>query len=56
MSELYNEQPDPKRFEVIFVSADPTEKEFKMYYSQMPWLAIPWHDPRAKALAEQFKV
>jgi len=30
---------DKKRLEIIFMSMDKTEQEFKNYFSTMPWLA-----------------
>ena len=38
-SELKTTQKD---FEVIFVSSDSSEDEFKSYLNDMPWLAIPF--------------
>ncbi|XP_033041104.1 nucleoredoxin isoform X2 [Trachypithecus francoisi] len=31
-------------FEIIFVSADRSEESFKQYFSEMPWLAVPYTD------------
>ena len=33
--------PQP-RFEVVYVSGDRTEAEFRDYYAGMPWPAVPW--------------
>jgi len=35
---------DKKPFEIIFVSGDRSEDDFKGYYSSMPWAAIPFQD------------
>uniref|UniRef100_A0A3Q2DB49 Nucleoredoxin n=3 Tax=Cyprinodon variegatus TaxID=28743 RepID=A0A3Q2DB49_CYPVA len=32
------------KFEIVFVSADRSEESFKQYFSEMPWLAIPYSD------------
>ena len=37
---------DSKKVEVIYVSADKDEAAFNDYYGEMPWLAIPFGDPR----------
>lgn len=29
-------------FEIVFISSDNEEDEFKEYYSEMPWLALPY--------------
>uniref|UniRef100_A0A8C4S3I0 Nucleoredoxin n=2 Tax=Erpetoichthys calabaricus TaxID=27687 RepID=A0A8C4S3I0_ERPCA len=33
-----------KKFEIVFVSADRSEDSFKQYFSEMPWLAVPYSD------------
>nr|AAI04635.1 NXN protein [Homo sapiens] len=33
-----------QNFEIIFVSADRSEESFKQYFSEMPWLAVPYTD------------
>ncbi|XP_069883520.1 nucleoredoxin isoform X2 [Dipodomys merriami] len=33
-----------QQFEIIFVSADRSEESFKQYFSEMPWLAVPYTD------------
>ena len=37
-------QAGGKAVEVVFVSADRDEAEFKDYYGSMPWLALPLED------------
>jgi nucleoredoxin len=47
ISERYNQMNDNgKNVEVIYVSADKDEAAFNDYYGEMPWLAIPFGDPR----------
>ncbi|XP_077995351.1 nucleoredoxin-like [Glandiceps talaboti] len=45
-----------KDFEVIFVSSDRSEESFDQYFSSMPWLAIPYGDPRVSQLSKRFEV
>jgi thiol-disulfide isomerase/thioredoxin len=45
-----------KKFEVIFCSADHSEKEFNEYYSSMPWLAINYPEDVREELMAKFKV
>ncbi|KAG5269358.1 hypothetical protein AALO_G00201110 [Alosa alosa] len=33
-----------QKFEIVFVSADRSEDSFTQYFSEMPWLAIPYSD------------
>jgi len=39
---------DKKRFEIVFVSNDKDEESWKEYFSEMPWLAIPYEDKETK--------
>ncbi|XP_010553606.1 PREDICTED: probable nucleoredoxin 1 [Tarenaya hassleriana] len=43
-------------FELIFISSDRDQASFDEYYSEMPWLALPFGDPRKQSLARTFKV
>ena len=43
-------------FEVVFISGDQDEDQFKEYYAEMPWLAIPFGDPRLSKLNTRFEV
>lgn len=46
-----------RNFEIVFVSSDKNQKEFDEYYSEMPWLALPYSDrDRKNALSKKFKV
>uniref|UniRef100_A0A8C2XII8 Nucleoredoxin n=1 Tax=Cyclopterus lumpus TaxID=8103 RepID=A0A8C2XII8_CYCLU len=33
-----------QKFEIVFVSADRSEESFQQYFSEMPWLAVPYSD------------
>eukprot|EP01012_Entosiphon_sulcatum_P037140 TRINITY_DN4753_c0_g1_i1.p2 TRINITY_DN4753_c0_g1~~TRINITY_DN4753_c0_g1_i1.p2 ORF type:complete len:156 (-),score=27.03 TRINITY_DN4753_c0_g1_i1:14-460(-) len=46
----------PGEFEVVFVSSDRDEATFKEYFSQMPWLALPFNDPRIHDMRRTFNV
>ncbi|XP_031258980.1 probable nucleoredoxin 1 [Pistacia vera] len=50
--EIKSKHPD---FEVVFVSLDFNEESFKEYYSEMPWLALPYDDKRETLLKLTFK-
>ncbi|EYU22493.1 hypothetical protein ABFS82_05G016100 [Erythranthe guttata] len=45
-----------KRLEVIFISSDRDQKAFEDYFSEMPWLALPFGDKRKESLSSWFKV
>ncbi|MQL79567.1 hypothetical protein Taro_012021 [Colocasia esculenta] len=52
----YNELA-PKGFEVVFVSSDRDEDSFQSYFSEVPWLAVPFSDADVRArLNSLFKV
>lgn len=43
-------------FEVIFISSDKDQNSFEEFFSEMPWLAIPFGDQRNEYLCRLFKV
>ncbi|MQL80144.1 hypothetical protein Taro_012591 [Colocasia esculenta] len=43
-------------FEVVFISSDHDQSSFEEYFSGMPWLALPFGDPRKKSLSSTFKI
>ncbi|KAM7268995.1 hypothetical protein ACFE04_024492 [Oxalis oulophora] len=43
-------------FEIIFISSDRSQSAFNEYFSTMPWLALPFEDPRKKLLSKKFKL
>ncbi|KAK8529442.1 hypothetical protein V6N13_102360 [Hibiscus sabdariffa] len=43
-------------FEVVFISSDRDQTSFEEYYSEMPWLALPFGDARKSSLSRKFKV
>ena len=54
---------ETKQFEVVFVSNDTRERDdkaneraFNEHYKKMPWLAIPFGDPRIKGLYSHFGI
>ena len=58
LAKVYNELKDAgKDFEVIFISSDSSDKEFKDYHKDMPWLAIPYNNNDEKdACSEKYDV
>ena len=38
------------KFEIVYVSSDKDEKSFQEYYSEMPWLALPFAQREKKVL------
>jgi len=41
---------------VVFFSGDKQEDVFKSYFSEMPWLAIPFKDARLKRVVKHFNI
>eukprot|EP00929_Paragymnodinium_shiwhaense_P097252 TRINITY_DN58_c0_g1_i1.p1 TRINITY_DN58_c0_g1~~TRINITY_DN58_c0_g1_i1.p1 ORF type:complete len:445 (-),score=138.89 TRINITY_DN58_c0_g1_i1:326-1579(-) len=53
----YKENLAAKGLEVVFVSSDKDESQFKEYFAEMPWLALPFSERAKKeALSKKFKV
>ncbi|XP_038876880.1 probable nucleoredoxin 1 isoform X2 [Benincasa hispida] len=51
-----NIKKNDDNLEVIFISCDRDESSFKNIFSRMPWLAVPFDDPRKASLRRKFKV
>lgn len=55
--DFYNDiNSTEKQLEIILVSRDQSKDDFEDYYSQMPWLAIPFSDERIPSLAEKYGI
>jgi len=56
--EFYNKmQAAGKPFEIIFASSDQDEDQFKEYFAEMPWLALPFSNRSLKNdVSKKFKV
>ncbi|KAM1170790.1 hypothetical protein ACFX13_021538 [Malus domestica] len=55
--EAYNELSPKGDFEIVFISADEDDESFKGYFAEMPWLAIPFSDSKARSRVDElFKV
>jgi nucleoredoxin len=56
-AEMYSNALAEKGLEVVFVSSDKDEKAFNEYYSEQPWLSLPYSDrTRKEQLSKKFKV
>ncbi|KAJ9176381.1 hypothetical protein P3X46_011700 [Hevea brasiliensis] len=55
--EAYHEiKAKDNAFEVIFISSDRDQSSFDEFYSEMPWLALPFGDERKTILQRKFKI
>ena len=45
-----------KEIEIVFVSSDQEEGEFKGYFAEMPWTAVPYDFEGREDLSENFEV
>ncbi|MED6184436.1 hypothetical protein PIB30_047447 [Stylosanthes scabra] len=55
--EAYDEiKAKDEEFEVIFISSDHDQASFEEFFGVMPWLAIPYGDPRKSYLSRKFRV
>lgn len=48
LAEFYKKHHEDKNFEIVFVSSDKNEAEFKEYFNEMPWLALPFSERSRK--------
>ncbi|KAJ4755341.1 Cysteine/Histidine-rich C1 domain family protein [Rhynchospora pubera] len=46
----------PNSCEIVFVSRDQDEDSYNDFFSSMPWLALPFDDPRNSFLYKTFKI
>jgi len=53
LSVLYEDQPEPRLTEIVFVSQDRGEKDFDDYFETMPWYAIPYGSDKIEKLTEE---
>ena len=42
--------------EILYVPVDKSEDDYREHYAHMPWLSIPFGDPRANQLQKKYKV
>ncbi|CAE7434420.1 NXN [Symbiodinium sp. CCMP2456] len=57
LAEWYKKDLQAKGLEVVFVSADRSEEEFKEYFAEMPWLALDFSQKDvSQKLNKKFKV
>ncbi|KAG6468134.1 probable nucleoredoxin 1 [Zingiber officinale] len=57
LTEVYHKiKEKDSAFELIFVSSDQDESSFNDFYTEMPWLALPFGDERKKLLSRTFKI
>ena len=57
MANLYKKlTSEGKKFEIVFASADNSEKEFNEYFGSMPWASLPFGHSSINSLNKLFKV
>jgi len=52
--EFYKKYKEEKEFEIIFLSCDKDHDSFLEYFKEMPWLALPFDDPRKALIISQY--
>ena len=45
-----------RTLELILISSDRSQEEWKRHHQTMPWMTLPWGDERADKLRAQFKI
>ena len=57
LKDFYNEANiDEKVVEIVYVSSDKSEAEFKETYAKMPWLTYRWESGQHAALKDKFDI
>ena len=57
MKDFYSEvNIDGKIVEVLYISADKKEQDFKDTYAKMPWLSLQYNNPLRTQLLEKFNI
>jgi len=57
LADWYKNHLKDRGLEIVFVSSDKTEDEFKNYFAEMPWLALEYSDRKMKdSLNQMFDV
>uniref|UniRef100_A0A7S4LGY3 Thioredoxin domain-containing protein n=1 Tax=Eutreptiella gymnastica TaxID=73025 RepID=A0A7S4LGY3_9EUGL len=56
LASSYNEHLKNDGIEIVFVSEDKTEAEFKDYFKEMPWKAVPYDSSVRGNLKTKFKI
>ena len=47
---------EERQFEIVLVSSDETQEDFEAHHSSMPWMALPFNDPKNNELREKFQI
>jgi nucleoredoxin len=45
-----------KKFEVVFVTSDRSAESWQQHAACMPWLSVPFGDPRLQQITSQFGI
>jgi nucleoredoxin len=45
-----------KEIEIIFVSLDQNEDQFKEYYESMPWITVPYESDNREVLSDTYGI
>lgn len=57
LAEFYKKANETeKKVEIIYISCDSTEEEYKEYYATMPWLTLAYDDSNREPLMETYGV
>lgn len=50
LADYYKKYNETKKFEIVFVSRDNDENQFKAYFQQMPWLALSFSEKKTEVI------
>ena len=47
---------EERTMEIVLVSSDRKQEDWKRHHSSMPWMSLPWDDPRGQQLRERYGI
>ena len=47
---------EERQFEIVLVSSDESQEDCDTHFSNMPWMALNWADPKNNQLREKFQI
>ena len=57
LAEFYSDVNDKDQLlEIVYIPFDKTKEEYEDFRKAMPWLALPYDDPKKEALTKEYKI
>ena len=58
LAEFYREvqKSNPGALEIVFATFDQDKSQFEEYFKEMPWISLPFKDPKIEELSDKYEV